>query len=387
MAALKHIAALSEQIGPRGSTTEGERRGHDYCRECAQRLGYRTREETFTSPGSAYRLYLLCAGLLLLSFALFHFQILRVAAGVVAWVATLSAVLELAFLPSPLRLLLPVRTSQNVVAEGRAREAAHRKIIFVAHVDTHRTPLIWRSPGTFRAYRLLSSSGIAGFFGMAVFMSVEALAEMTIPAALWAVAVVFVAAIFAMTLQAELTPFTRGANDNASGVALALSLAEKYAQQPLHYSEPWFVFTGCEEVGAHGAFAFIKSNKPAIDRAIFIVLDNLAGRDTTPHFHISETMLRPLRYPSRLLQLAESIAQQNPALGARPFAQRGAFTDGTPFLLAGLPGLTIVNHDSRGWIPNWHRLTDTLAEVDAQALARTQQFIERIVEVLDKETV
>jgi hypothetical protein len=36
---LAHIRALAVDIGPRGSTTEGERRGAAYCAEVFRRLG------------------------------------------------------------------------------------------------------------------------------------------------------------------------------------------------------------------------------------------------------------------------------------------------------------------------------------------------------------
>ncbi len=36
---LEHIRVLAEDIGPRGSTTEGERRGAEYCAQVLEQLG------------------------------------------------------------------------------------------------------------------------------------------------------------------------------------------------------------------------------------------------------------------------------------------------------------------------------------------------------------
>ena len=49
---LRHIRALSEDIGPRGSTTEGERRGAEYCRQALVDLGYTAQVESFSSARS-----------------------------------------------------------------------------------------------------------------------------------------------------------------------------------------------------------------------------------------------------------------------------------------------------------------------------------------------
>jgi len=44
---LTHVRELAEGIGPRGSTTEGERRGSDYCRGVLDRLGLAPQVEPF----------------------------------------------------------------------------------------------------------------------------------------------------------------------------------------------------------------------------------------------------------------------------------------------------------------------------------------------------
>ena len=51
---LKHIHALAEEIGPRGSTTEGERRGHDYCRQTLAAQGLDAKVESFRSAKSVF---------------------------------------------------------------------------------------------------------------------------------------------------------------------------------------------------------------------------------------------------------------------------------------------------------------------------------------------
>lgn len=49
---------------------------------------------------------------------------------------------------------------------------------------------------------------------------------------------------------ADATPFSPGANDNASGVAVVLELARRLARDRLRQTEVWLAFTDGEEVGA-----------------------------------------------------------------------------------------------------------------------------------------
>lgn len=52
----------------------------------------------------------------------------------------------------------------------------------------------------------------------------------------------------ALCIEADRTPFTAGANDNASAVGLVLTLAEALVKQPLQHTRVWLACTGCEEV-------------------------------------------------------------------------------------------------------------------------------------------
>ena len=72
----------------------------------------------------------------------------------------------------------------------------------------------------------------------------------------------------AMCIQADRTPFTAGANDNASAVGLVLTLAETLRTAPLQHTRVWLACTGCEEAQHYGAIDFFRrhrseSNNPA----------------------------------------------------------------------------------------------------------------------------
>ncbi len=68
---LSHIHALSEEIGPRGSTTDGERRGHEYCSGILGRLGLSPQTETYAGARSIFLPHLLGSIAFLVAFILY----------------------------------------------------------------------------------------------------------------------------------------------------------------------------------------------------------------------------------------------------------------------------------------------------------------------------
>ncbi len=53
---LRHVRSLAVDIGPRGSATEGERRGAEYCQRALNQAGLSGRKEAFVSARSIYHL-------------------------------------------------------------------------------------------------------------------------------------------------------------------------------------------------------------------------------------------------------------------------------------------------------------------------------------------
>ena len=80
----------------------------------------------------------------------------------------------------------------------------------------------------------------------------------------------------ALCLHADFTPFSPGANDNASGAAVCLEIASYLQNEPLDHTKVYFAFTGCEEVGARGIKAFLDQYAHDLDKnTIFIILDEV----------------------------------------------------------------------------------------------------------------
>jgi len=180
-----------------------------------------------------------------------------------------------------------------------------------------------------------------------------------------------------------MTPFTHGANDNATGAALVLALAERLKEEPLANTEVWALNCGCEEVGLYGAVAFVREHREALGDACFVTLDSVGGPGTGPCFITREGMLRPYRSDPGLLALCREIAVQRPELGAYAHVMKLGYTEGVIGVKNGLRSLTFVNLTPAGELPHWHRPTDVYENVDPDVLARTGAFLWELLQHID----
>lgn len=388
-AALKHVEHLSVKIGPRPSASPAEEAAHDYVHAELARLNYQPRRESFVAPTSIYLPFAIAMGLMLLAWLLFDRlgSVGALAATALGAVATASVILDLLVRDAPLRWFVPTGRSQNVIAvarpavaeidrnSARPRGETRHKLVIAAHVDTHRTPLFWRTQAAFRAYRLVATLGVLALLASQIMFVVGTFAYSDgLRAAARAPAVVF-AVVLAMVLQAEFSRHSVGANDNASGVGVLLALAARLRAEPLPASEVWLVATGCEEVGAFGMRDFVARHRDELRDAVVLVIDNVAGRRTGAVYLRSEMLLQTLRAPADLLAVADQLASEHPELKAYSARQVGAFTDAAPALLAGIRALAFVGYNRRGWIPHWHHPDDIFDRIDPAPLDQTERFV------------
>jgi len=58
----------------------------------------------------------------------------------------ISVLLDSSFRDNPLSAILPKRESQNIIAQLPAAKSERNKLVIMAHIDSHRTPLLFSSP-------------------------------------------------------------------------------------------------------------------------------------------------------------------------------------------------------------------------------------------------
>jgi len=386
MSAMDHVRRLANGIGPRGSTTAGESAAAGYVVDVLRHAGLQPVRESFRSARSAWAPFSLLFGCMIVAGLLFWLagRLGAVVALGLSIAAIASALVEMRFGPNPVRWLLPKGRSQNVWATVDAREAADEQVVLVAHVDTHRTPLIFSTDTWVRLFGKLVSLGLGcavllvALFAAGVPFPWLALRYATIAPMLVAVG------ILALTLQAEFTPYTAGANDNASGVGVALHLAERLTREPLRHTSVRVLLTGCEEVGCYGADAFLKAHRNELAGAAWLPIDTVGTRDADPIYFRRERFLTTTRSDPKLLKMAGTVAERHPELGARAAEMGGAYTEGSIGAKYGLRVLTLGSQNRQGRLSEWHRPTDTVTNVSEATIEATEAFVWALLLELDE---
>ncbi len=388
--ALEHIRHLSVDIGPRGSTTEAERRGAEYAAAEMKKWAAEVKVEPFRAFST-------------LSWPWGLIAVLQVVTGVLLWLSPPAAVavgavnlmfhLAVASARIDTGAIFPKRSSQNVwgrvPAKGDSKGGPERRVVFMAHVDTTRASLPYapKALKNLRGSHVLNVITSTGLFLLAA--AGVALATAFSPALLWvriAGTVLAVVSLYALGVYVHrqlFMPYIAGANDNASGVGLTLALGEHFAAEPLSDTEIWCVVTGCEETGyPSGARHFVDDHLAEMRKAETIVLDNHGAGDLR---HLTaEGIIMPLEMDGGLLKLARGVGRRHPEWNARDSVCNLGYTDATPVIVAGCRALAIWAEGPDGFLPNYHWPTDTFEKVDPQTIQRAGQMVTEMVEAIDK---
>lgn len=383
--AMTHVRYLAETIGPRGSTTPKEAEAAGYARQVLAGLGLQPATEPFTGARSAWWPYALAAWLVLMGEVLFLAggQGGAIVAALLTVAVIVSMLLELTFRGNPLRWLLPKGQSQNVWAAIPAADQPKRRLVIMGHLDSHRTPLVFKTDAWVRFFSTLVPLGLGSMLLGTVIFVLGIFSD----ALVWRLASLVPAAVIllvlVLTLQADTTPYTAGANDNASGAGIVLSLAARLRQTPLPHTEVWAVLTGCEEVGDYGAAAFAQRHRAELADAYWLVLDTMGGLGAGPSYVRSETFLLTARSDPELLRLADAIAARRPNLKAYGKTFHGAYSELSIGVQEGFPSLGFIGLRPDGGLPEWHRRTDTVANMDPDAVQRAETFVWELLREID----
>jgi hypothetical protein len=382
---LAHVRHLAETIGPRGATTAEERLGSEYCRQTLSDLGLAAELEEFPGAWSIFRPHVCFDLAMLLAFAVYPLagQTSAGLAAAIAVLALVSELLELSFVTNPFRWLVCKKPSQNAVAALDPASEHRRDLVLVGHVDTQRTPVFFSTPRWVSIYQSFTTAAFVLFAAQVLLYLLGAFVQWpwiwwaSIPCALCALTM---AAFF---LHADRTPFTAGANDNATAAGLLLALAEHLRAEPLQHTRVWFVCTGCEETQHYGAIDFYRRHRDVLLRPASVVFEML-GCDG-PAWLTQEGIVVPFRADPALVALAEQLAAENPEWGAYPVQIKGGNTEMADALRAGVPAITLTGQGPQNEMPYWHQVGDTVDKLDPEVMARAYAFTWAFIQALDEQ--
>jgi hypothetical protein len=190
--------------------------------------------------------------------------------------------------------------------------------------------------------------------------------------------------VLALALLLELAGSGRGpaANDNASGTAVAMSLARALDAAPPQNLAVELVLTGAGDGAGIGLRRYLRSRRRELRPGNAVVIGFAACGVGTPRWWTSDGALVPLRYSRPLTSLCAAVADQEGHLGAAPYRGRGS-GPAFPGRLARLPATTIGCLAPRGGVPHAHQPSDRPEVLEGAALDATTQFSLMLVDALD----
>jgi hypothetical protein len=386
-AAIEHIRYLSVTIGGRGSCTPHERRAAEYAAEQMREMGFTdVRLEPYRGAPSTYRPYAVIFGTAAASTLLallFESPWMAAVAAIVNALGIWGMITETDFAVNWMRPILPKGDSQNAVGIIPAAGQVRNRVVLCAHVDSHRTPVFYSTEKWLKIFPYLVAGAFLSLVVGAVAHSL--LAVTSWQGGLWiGVFAAFVQAFFVVLfIHADTTPFSPGANDNASGVGVVLGLAKRLAENPLAHTEVWLAFTGCEEAAAYGMVAFLDAHATELGDAVYIALDQV-GVGRLLYLTTDGLIIKRKTHP-RALDLARQAASVLSDLDISE--QVGiAYTDAAVATKRGLIALTLdaLPAPDAEESAHWHRMSDTLDHVDAQVLTKAHAFTWQILQEIDQ---
>lgn len=372
---VERLATLS-----RVSASPGERCAAQLVAEALRSRGARVRTERERVHGTYWvPIGLACAGTALAS---------RRSRGWGLLVGMLGALIisdDLEIGRRPLRRMLRQRTTVNVIGEF-GPETPMSTLVVHAHHDAARTGLVFH-PAVAKLAARFAGGAIERMGGTPPPMlgAVAGPALVALGAALGTRRVArlgeaFCACYAAAMLDIARRPPVPGANDNLSGVAVLLAIADALGRQPPRRLRVVLLSTGSEESFLEAMVRFGERHFPGLSRetTTFLCIESVGS----PHLMLlsGEGLLRLHRYPADLIDLltclADGIALHD------PFRYRLA-TDGQIPLRAGYPTAVISSMDWYKAPSNYHWPTDRPENLDAQSIADAATMAIRLVRRLD----
>ncbi len=388
---ISHISFLTQEIGGRGSCTPQENRACQYVFSVMQDLGLtQVMREPFKTNRSTYLPFALAFGVALtgtLIALLFSNSLAFAIAALLNGLGAMGMLAETNLLANWMRWLLPKVGSCNVVGVWEPCEAQNEirnQVVLCAHIDTHRTPIFYSSKRWHKIFGLLVilafTSMLLGsiLFFLIIFLPLKWLLSFG-----WIIALAE-AATLSLCLHADQTPFSPGANDNASGVSICLAIANQLKKEPLVHTRVNFAFTGCEEVGARGIKAFLDQHGDKLDQnTYFIILDEV-GLGSIKYLTQDGLVFQHPTHP-RALALARETASTMPRLEIQ--AMPGlAYTDALVATQRGHIALTVCTlpGNTSAEESHWHQMSDTIEHIDPNTLDDVFAFTWEMLKIIDR---
>ncbi len=278
---------------------------------------------------------------------------------------------------------LPKFESHNITAHFHAARP-ERRLVIVANYDTG---VAGELSGIFRNGKLHRAHALIVICMMAIIVSCAAqgmgtFADASVDVAAliqWSAVAVLLAGAYTLYVSAKGSDYVRGANNNASGVAVLLELAGKLVDEPLDTTDVWLVAVGAHESGPGGMQQVMRQQDFGRSKTYFISIAGVGAGQLS--YTSSEGILQKSRSSRELVTLAGDVAKEIPA---RPEVYRGLPTCAYVPLMRGYKTLSVLGMDSEHQLAYAQSDVDDVNKVEPDKLGHAAAFVEAVARKLDR---
>ncbi|MCU0879657.1 MAG: M28 family metallopeptidase [Pirellulaceae bacterium] len=381
------VRTLERRFPRRASGSVNERRAQELLAEEFERRGLSIAWQPFRASRSLYAVLAWHNAVAVAGSVVFIWQPL--VGALLQLFAGISYLLDCHYRAYLLRRLVPRARSQNLIATLPAAAPVRRRVVFTAHADAAPTGWMFEPAFLYWIQRFapqrpaILRRHMFGWLASLVVLSVLAVIRATTDwwwFPIWYGGLTLASLVpLVLMLQIVLTNrIVPGANDNLSGCAALVLLAERLQSGLPDDCEVVLVVTGCEESGRGGAEALAREMRdewPAASTT-FLVLDTISGGDLR---YMVEGEIWPIEPPSELVEQIQAVARETGREALRAYHAPAGATDAAPLLLAGYDAVCLSRIDERIDLPrNYHLPTDRSGNLSCEQAVETVDLVERL---------
>lgn len=385
------IERIEEECPRRESTSPDEERAQEILGDELAARGLDVEKFSFRYSRSLYAVLALHYAIATLGSAFYLWQPL-VGTALHLFVAVAYAI-DCYYRGFILRRCVPWGTSHNIVASLPATGETRRRIVFIGHADAAPTGWMFAPAFLHRVHKpwpnslyLLRKQMLGSTLALLLLATLGVIRATT---GYWFPFMYYgftLASLIPLILLLQIVWTNRtvpGANDNLTGCAAVVLLADRLTARPLLDTECVFVITGCEEAGRGGAWALERQMRGAWDpkTTTIIGLDTLSGGQL--RYHVEGEIL-PIWPSKQLVQAMHTVAAEDERFaGIAAYHAPAGATDVAPFVCQGYDGACLTRIDPHNDLPpNYHVPEDTVANVKASDVRDAVDFAERLARVI-----
>jgi hypothetical protein len=263
---------------------------------------------------------------------------------------------------SPVTKFPPLAKSHNVIVKDKQKKT--KKLILMAHWDTAPISFLYKPELVGNFKNSLRFALLLMF--LAEFVVIVQLIYPT-QFSIWLsylLSLYFLIQGILATIDFIRFGYSNGASDNATGVAAAIETANQLWNKNIKDLEVELVLTGAEEVGMIGARDYFLKYAKEFTKETYLINFDTLGHGSLNVINQTGSWTKNI-YDNKITQLSKEIIIQNADFQhIRMGAWHTADFDSIWFQRAGMPCVTLAALDADGKMPNIHRPTDTIENID-----------------------